>query len=399
LPEQTIKCPKCGHDIPLTEAFTHQIEERLRQQFESASKRKENEYTAALKAKEQELEAALKAEKNRLAEQAKKQAEDSVAVQLRDLQQQVTEKSQKLVDAQNQELELRKKQRALEEREKALELETARKLDEERKKIWDQANAKAAEENLLKFREKELQLEQMRKQIAELKQKAEQGPQERQGEVQELELEDLLRAQFPLDVIEPVKKGERGADILQKVQNRLGHACGGILWESKRAKNWSDGWVGKLKDDQRNARADVAVIATSAMPDGISHFGQKDGVWVVEFPLAVLLGVALRETLIQVAGARESLAGMNEKKDILYNYLSSPQFRQRIDAIIEAFTTMKVDLDAEKRAMERQWSKREKQIERVVTNTAGMYGDLQGIIGNALPAVKTLELPGEGNEN
>ncbi len=271
MPEQTIKCPKCGHDIPLTEAFTHQIEERLRQQFESASKRKENEYTAALKAKEQELEAALKAEKNRLAEQAKKQAEDSVAVQLRDLQQQVTEKSQKLVDAQNQELELRKKQRALEEREKALELETARKLDEERKKIWDQANAKAAEENLLKFREKELQLEQMRRQIAELKQKAEQGPQERQGEVQELELEDLLRAQFPLDVIEPVKKGERGADILQKVQNRLGHACGGILWESKRAKNWSDAWDGKLKYDQRKSRAEDSVIATSAMPDGIRH--------------------------------------------------------------------------------------------------------------------------------
>jgi hypothetical protein len=373
MPEQSIRCPKCGHEIPLTEAFTHQIEERLRQQFAVNGQQKEKEYAAALKAKEQELQVTLIAEKNRLSSQAKSQAEETVAVQLKDLQQQVVEKAQKLADAQKQELDLRKK-------------------------IWDQANTKAAEETQLKFREKELQLEQMRKQITELKQKAEQGPQERQGEVQELELEDLLRTQFVFDVIEPVKKGERGADILQKVQNRLGQSCGGILWESKRAKNWKDEWVSKLKDDQRNAHADVAVIATSALPDGIRNFGQKDGVWVVEFHLAMHLGVALRETLIQVANARESLAGMNEKKDILYNYLSSPQFRQRIDAIVEAFTTMKVDLNKERTAMERQWAKREKQIGQVVNNTAGMYGDLQGIIGNTLPTVKTLELPESGAE-
>lgn len=336
-------------------------------------------------------------ENARLEEEAKKKAADALAVEIKDLKDQLAERAKQLDESRKQELDLRKRQRELEERSRNLELEMARRLDEERNKIWQEAASKAAEETQLKLREKDMLLDRMRAQIEDLKKRAEQGPQERQGEAQELELEDQLRTRFPFDQIEPIKKGERGADILQTVQNRLGHACGTILWESKRAKNWSDTWVSKLKDDQRNAQADVAVIATAVLPQGIKHFGQKDGVWVVEYPLAEVLGVALRDMLIQVAGARQSLAGMNEKKDILYNYLSSPQFRQRIEAIIEAFTTMKTDLDAEKRAMERQWAKRQKQIEQVITNTAGMYGDLQGIIGNALPAVKTLELPDGGH--
>lgn len=367
--------------MELTRAFTRQIEEQLRARFDQA-----------LAQKEKELANALALERARLEQQARERAQEAIAVELKDLRAQLADRQKQLDEAHQYELNLRKRQRELEDREKTLELEAARKLGAEREKIWKEAAARTAEESKLKLREKELQLDQMRAQIVELKQKAEQGPQERQGEVREQELEEQLQRQFPLDAIEPVKKGERGADILRKVQNRLGHACGSILWESKQAKNWSDGWIAKLKDDQRNARADVAVIATAALTEGMKHFAQKDGVWAVEFSMAVLLGAALRETLLQVAGARESLAGMNAKKDILYNYLSSPQFRQRIDAIVEAFTTMKADLNGERRAMERQWAKRVKQIERVLSNTAGMYGDLQGIIGNALPSVKTLEL-------
>jgi hypothetical protein len=332
--------------------------------------------------------------REKLEVQARKRATDSVAVELKDLRQQLADREKQVEIAQNQELELRKKQRDLEQREKNQELEMARKLDDERKKIWQEAAAKSDEQNQLKLREKDLLMEQLQKQIEVLNKKVEQGPQQRQGEVQELELEDRLRAQFPLDEIEPVAKGKKGGDVLQRVRDRLGHDAGAILWESKRTRNWSDTWIPKLKDDQRDAKADVAVIVTEVLPKDVAHSGQVDGVWVTDFQFALGLGMALREALVQVAQARNALSGRTEKMQVVYDYLSGQQFKQRVEAIVESFKSMKEDLETEKRSMERQWAKREKQIEGVIKNTAGMYGDLQGIIGASLPSVKILELPG-----
>jgi len=276
-------------------------------------------------------------------------------------------------------------------------LELERKLDEGRGKIREDALARAAEEHHLKDREKDKQLEDMRRQIEDLKRKAEQGSQQAQGEILELELEDVLRANFRFDEVEPVAKGVRGADVLQRVVTSSGKPCGSILWESKRTKAWSDGWIQKLKDDQREAKADTGIIVSSILPKGVNHIGCIDGVWVSDFPSLIGLGAALRSGILQLAHAQNALSGKGEKMELIYKYLSGPEFRNRVEAIVEAFVAMKGDLDSEKRAMERAWSKREKQIERVIHNTSGMYGDLQGLIGVSLPPIPLLEMsPGEG---
>jgi hypothetical protein len=391
--DQTVKCPKCGNEFPITEAFTQQIVDRLRADFDEAARKRQREYEQTLNKKDQEFQAALVAERKRVEAQARAQAQDVVATELQDLRAQVTERNLQMQTARQKELDLLKRQRELEELQKNLELDTARRLDEERKTIWEQAAAKSTEESQLKMREKELQLEQMRGQIDELKKKAEQGPQQRQGEVMELVLEDALRAAFRYDEIEPVKKGQKGGDILQHVVGAGGISAGTILWELKRTKAWAAAWIPKLKDDQRDAKAEIAVIVTEVLPSDVKTIGNVDGVWVSDFASAMGLATALRANLISLADVRSALVGQQGKMEVLYGYLSGPQFKHRVEGIVEAFQAMKADLDSEKRAMEKHWSKREKQIEIVLKNTAGMYGDFQGIIGNALPVVQTLELP------
>ena len=274
-----------------------------------------------------------------------------------------------------------------------MKLEVERTIDQERKRIWEEATRRISEERSLKEAEKEKQLADMRRQIEELKRKAELTSQQVQGEVQEIELESILGQQFRLDAIEPVPKGVRGADVIQRVRDDMGRLCGSIIWESKRTKAWSDGWLQKLKDDQRAAKAEIAVLVTSVLPKEVNRFGCYEGIWVADFPSAIGLATALRVSLVQLTQTCSALQGKTEKMDLIYNYLSGTAFKQRIEAIMEAFVAMKSDLDAEKRSMEKIWSKRAAQLERVIKNTAGMYGDLQGIIGSALPEVKILELP------
>jgi hypothetical protein len=391
--DQTVKCPKCGKEFPVTEALTQQIVGRLRADFDETASKREREYEQALGKKDQELQAALVAERKRVEAQARSQAQDVVATELQDLRAQVTERNLQMQTARQKELDLLKRQRELEEQQTNLELDSARRLDEERKTIWAQAAAKSAEENLLKMREKELQLEQMRDQIDDLKKKAEQGPQQRQGEVMELVLEDALRAAFRYDEIETVKKGQKGGDILQHVAGAGGISAGTILWELKRTKAWTAGWIPKLKDDQRDAKAEIAVIVTEVLPSEVKTIGNVDGVWVSNFASAMGLATALRANLMSLADVRSALVGQQGKMEVLYGYLSGPQFKHRVEGIVEAFQAMKTDLDAEKRAMVKHWATREKQLEIVLKNTAGMYGDFQGVMGNALPVVQTLELP------
>lgn len=367
----TITCPKCGQIIELTEAFTHHVEEKLRA-----------EYTKRFFAQKAELEAKIRRE-----------TEERLALELTDLRRQNEEKERKLREAQEIELTLRKRQREIEEREHNFQLELQRTLSEERKRVWDEAAAKIAEEYRLKDAEKDKRIDDMLKQIEDLKRRAEQGSQQAQGEVLEVELENLLRATFRTDEILPVPKGVRGADVLQRVKTALGNFCGTILWESKRTKNWSDGWIQKLKDDQRDVKANIAVIVSTALPKDIKHVGNIDGVWVTDFTAAEGLALALRSGLIEVARTRASVAGKGEKMELVYNYLAGQEFRQRIEAIVESYAALKEDLEAERRAMEKIWSKREQQLQRGVKNVAGLYGDLQDIIGTALQAVHKLELP------
>ena len=300
--------------------------------------------------------------------------------------------------AQKCELEARKRARELDEKAKNLDLEAARKLDAERQRIQEEASKRVEERYQLKLAEKEKQIQDAKKANDELNRKLEQGSQQAQGEVLELQLEELLRGTFPLDQIEAVPKGRNGADIIQKVFTRSGQHCGTIVWESKRTKSWSDLWVQKLKDDQRQLKAEIAVIVSEALPRECANFGPVSGIWVSSPQCAISLGMALRLQLLQVASARAAAVGIRQKAELVYEYAASTQFRHRVESMAEAFMSMHTGLQEEKRATHRTWAKREKHIEQVISNMAGMYGELQGLAG--LPDVPALTIgTGETDED
>ena len=397
--EEVIKCPNCGFDIAISEALTHQVRDRLKTELESGIRKKETELLAREKQLEQakasineQVAIRLKAETGKIQAQAEQRASEKNRLELEDLKCQITEKEKKIAEARESELELRKKSRELEERQQAFELEMTRKMDAERDKIKQEALGKFTEEHRLKDAEKDKLIRDLQQSLEDAKRKAEQGSMQMQGEVQELDLEDVLRGTFPFDDIQPVPKGIRGADAVQHVFDATHKPCGKIIWEAKHTKNWSDGWIQKLKDDQREIGADIAVIVTEALPKDVESFSLIDGVWVTRFNVAIGLATALRQQLIDVTFARQGAVGKGEKMEVLYEYLSGPEFRQKIEAIVETFTMMQSQLDREKRGMMKNWKEREKQIQRITTNTVGMYGDMRGIIGASLPEVELLEL-------
>lgn len=403
-----VTCPACGHEFPLTDAVSQRIRGELAREFEERRKAQETAFAgreraletrlAALAQQQQSLDTEiarrLEAERQKLLAEAARTEREKVGVQLSDLENQLGEQRRKLADAQHIELELRKRQRELEEQSRQMEVEIARRIDTERTRIADTVRQQSAEEHKLRLLEKEQLITGLQQQIEALKQRAEQGSMQLQGETLEVELEHSLRTEFLTDAIEPVPKGVRGADVLQRVRTNAGLDCGVILWEAKRTKNWARDWPAKLKEDQREVRAELAVLVSRALPDGIRTFGLLDGVWVCDPSSAIPLAVALRQGLIQTAVARQSQAGKQGKMELLYEYLSGHEFRQRVEAIVESFVTLQTDLEAEKRAFEKQWSRRERLLRQAVAHTAGLYGAVQGIVGPAaLPEIQSLELP------
>jgi hypothetical protein len=368
--EQAITCPSCGKKIPLTRALRTEIEASVK-----------DEYDRRLA---DEIESARK--------QASKDAEKKSAHKLTALKEELDTQAKDLERARQVELALRKRERDLERRQQDLELTVARKLDDERNRVVVETETRLAEQHRLKDVEKERQLADMRRQIEDLKRKADQGSQQLQGEAAEDELESILRAAFPWDDIAPVPQGIRGADLHQTVVDARGSRCGAILWECKNAKNWSEGWIAKLKEDQRTLRADVAILVTASLPKGCTHFTIIDGVVVTNFACAAAVASLLRAQLLQLAQTRSAVVNKDQKLELLYRYLSGIEFRQRVEAIVEAFEKMRDDLEQERRAAERQWAKRVKQIESVTFTIAGMYGDLQGLLPT-LPSIARLELP------
>lgn len=328
-------------------------------------------------------------EKKRLEEEVTERAEAQAAEQVRELHEQLTELTKQLKTAQENELELRKQRRELERKQKEAELELARKVDEQTAKIKEEL----VKEYSLKEYQQEEQIAGLRRQIEELKRRAEQGSQQAKGEALENKLEDILRENFPDDTIEPVPKGIKGADVIQKVNEKSGQCCGTIIWESKNTKNWNDSWIEKLKNNQRDIRAEIAVLASSALPEHIQSFGVVEDVWVTHWLFASQLACALRINLIQLSQSKIAYEGRDQKMQMLYDYLTSVQFKQRVETIAGAFNRMSEDLAQERQAMERIWNKREKQIGMVMKGTAGMYGDIQGIVGAYLPEIEMLQLP------
>lgn len=442
-----IKCPNCGYEIPISEALSAQIrgeletslkadhEARLKQAVAEAERRargaldieladlqaqiaeraKQAEAAAAreleLRKRARELEELQKGQAERIRAEvearlrqesaeriaqataaAETRAREESALALKQLQDDLAAQREKARIAQEAELTLRQEKTALEARARELDLEVARKLDAAKAELETGIRKAAAEEQELKLREKEKTINDLRQALEDAKRRSELGSQELQGEVLELDIQAALERQFPADLITPVLKGARGADIQQRVRNDRLEDCGLILWETKNAKNWAPAWIDKLKQDQRAAGAAAAVLVSAALPEGIEGFGRIDGIWVAGLKLWPALAVALREQLIAVSYARAAAAGKDEKMELLYQYLSGDEFRQRVEAIVEAFEAMQLQLNRERRAMEKQWAEREKQIARVVGSTSAMYGALQGIVGAGLASIPALEL-------
>ncbi len=411
--EPTIICPHCKVEIRLTESLAAPLIAKVREEYQERLLKKDGEIarrTSELEKREAALAEAqgaideqvaekVKTERTKIvaeeARKAKRVLEDELekketeAKELRDL---LDEKENKLEEAQKTQAEALRKQREFEDAKRELDLTVEKRVKEEVSNVRAQARKEAEEVLALKLRESEETITSMKKQIEDLKRKAEQGSQQLQGEVQELVLEESLTKEFPTDAISPVPKGEHGGDVLQRVNGPAGQPCGTILWESKRTKNWSDSWLAKLRADQRVAKAEICAIVSQALPKEIETFGERENVWIAHPRVALPVALALRQILIETAMARVASEGQQTKMEMVYEYLTGPRFRHRVQAIVEAFSAMHEDLNRERKAITRQWAKREEQIGRVMQATVGMYGDLQGIAGKTLQEVEGLEL-------
>ena len=398
MPDQTITCPFCSEEISLSDTLYKQIKESTRKEFEVEGRKRESDLKLRESALEETISKRLAADRQSLSADAEKKAAERLSVEMKALKQESTEKDKLLERSRSAELDLLKKTRALEDEKKGMELKAQRTIDTEREKIKADAFGIFSEEHRLNDAQKDTKINDMKRQLDEMQRKLEQGSMQTQGEVLEVELEEMLKQCFPVDIIKPVPKGIKGADVLHEVNSSLGQHCGTIAWESKRTKAWKEEWLVKLKDDAREVKAEVAVLVTETLPKEITTFALRDGVWVTSPILAPALAEALRSSLVQLSHARNSAVGKGEKMEMVYNYLSGPEFKHRVEALVEAFRTMKNDLDKEKSATIKMWSKREKQIERFRMNTAGLYGDMHGLIGATLPEIKALELEsGEGS--
>jgi hypothetical protein len=434
-----IKCPQCGTEIEVGEVLATQVtvavEARLRDEAEARLKQavaaaqarerdavrlqmkdmesqlsekdravqaaeakelallaQQRELSAREKQLDQDVEKRLAAREQELTRQIQEQASKASAQQLEALQQSLQGKEAAMDEARTRELALLKEKAVLEDKHKDMELDYQHKLTAERQQLEKQLIEKYAGEADLKLKERDKQIEDLRKSLAEAKRKSEQGSMETQGEALELDLEANLGSHFPHDEIAPVPKGIRGADVIQTVNNQSMVGCGSIIWETKNTKAWNSAWIDKLKDDQRAIGANLAVLVSTELPDGIKTFGQIDGVWVASVATCIPLAMTLRQQLVQVTFARSASEGKSEKMELVYEYLSGDAFRHKVEAIVETFVGMQEQLNKEKRAYARLWKEREKQIERIIENTAGMYGDVRGLIGSSVPEIQALTL-------
>jgi hypothetical protein len=402
----SVRCPHCSTTFELTDALTRDLRDRLQRdlhadlELREASLRQRQEEARQQRHQLEQGRLELDAEVSRRTQErlrdvetkAKAEAEQAHEATLRDLAETLSRKDEDLQASKALEIELRRKQRDLETSVLDAELRIQRTLAEERTRIREDAEARTQESHRLKDLEKEKLIQDLKSALDEMKRKADQGSMEIQGEVLELDFEHRLCRMFHRDAIEPVPRGVRGADLVQIVRNPVGIDCGSILWEVKNTKAWSIGWVAKLKDDMAETRASLAILVTVALPGGIERFGQIDGVWVTDPLSALPLAAALRQQLLEVERERQASTGKAVKMEMLYSYLAGNEFKGRVEGIVEAFTTLQDQLQRERRAMEKNWKEREKQIERVIKNTVGLYGDMQGIIGGQIPTIEALEL-------
>jgi hypothetical protein len=410
-----IKCPECGAEINVNEVLYHQLEDEIKKSYEKKSAKRDKEIQKQLddiqtekeqlkKQKEsmdelvsKEVQSKIKTEKNKLEKSIREKLQDETSEQIKDLQKELEQKSTQVKELNKTKAEVEKLKREKDELRDQVALEKEKefseKLKDERQKIKKQSD----EENTLKIKELEKKLEDQTKLAEEMKRKAEQGSMQLQGEIQELELENTLREMYPFDEISEVKKGQRGADVIQVVRTNQGNECGKIYYESKRTKNFDYGWLQKLRDDNLEVKADVLVIVTEAMPSDTEYkYFYKDGVWVCSFWEIKSFTLILRQGLLQIQAITITQQGKETKMELLYDFLTSQEFRGQFEAIIEGFKSLQDSYSDEKLKMQKIWKEREKQLEKILSNAVNFYGSLKGIAGASIPDIKMLE---GGTEN
>lgn len=367
-----ITCTHCGKEIEISEALTHQLRLEIEKEA-SADKKKEIEEARRIATAEAEkkYESTFEEEKKRLKEEAEQNAK----------------RNTKLIE---EITELTKALRIAKEEKDEAQLKAQKEMQEELMKLKEESDKKAEEAQHTKMMEKDKVIADLQKSLEDAKRRAEQGSQQMQGEVFEEEFENMLSQRYPNDQIVPVGKGIRGGDIIQEVWDRNGNMVGKIIWELKNTKTWSEGWVDKLKGDQRTVNAEEAVLITAILPPDMTTAGFRNNIWVTKRDFVLPLADTLRAKLIQLHYAKNSVVGKNEKMEILYAYLSGTEFKHRVEAIIESFTSMQNEIEKEKRYFANKWSRDEKNIRQVIDNTIGMHGDMKGIIGSSLPQISGL---------
>ena len=410
-----IQCPECGKDIDINDVLTHQLEKQFTEKFESEREaekekisvleKKLSEEKDALENQKEEINASIesgvkkemKSERKKVEAEVKKRLTEESQEQLSMMEKELEEKSKQVQELNKSKAEIEKLKREKDELKSEAEIEAQKQLTkiliEEKKKIQKTEE----DRNEMKMNELLMQLEDQKKLTEEMKKKQEQGSMKLQGEVQEVLIEKWLKTQFPLDTIEEIKAGARGADCLQTIHTREQQNCGTIYYESKRTKTFQPSWIEKFKADMRTKSVDMGVLVTEVMPTDMERLGQKDGIWICNFDEFKGLSIVLRESIIQISHAIVTQENKGGKMELLYDYLSGNEFRLQIEAIVEGFSQMRIDLESEKRSMQRIWKQRDKQIDKVTTNTIDMHGSIKGIAGNAIQSVKQLEL-GDGLE-
>ncbi|MEI7736141.1 MAG: DUF2130 domain-containing protein [Ferruginibacter sp.] len=419
-----IKCPNCGHEFDVENVLSADIEQKYKQQYqiqlqqslnvieEDKKKLQENQqkFEEAKKRENEIFAQKMQQERQKIENDLKEQITKSTAAdfenQLRMLENNNKDNEEKLKEARKKELEFLQKEQELKNKEAEMEITLQKQLQLERESLSEQIRKQEIEKNVLKetefqmkLKSLELQLEEQKKLADEMKRRAEQGSMQRQGEVQELLLEDILKENFPFDLIEEVGKGVEGADCIQTVRNSSGTQCGKIIYESKRTKGWSNNWVDKLKADKRNTAADIAILVTQTFPKDMEKFGEKEGIWICNFSEVSSVSYLLRTSIIKIYEAQKSQENKGDKMQMLYDYLTGNEFRGQMEAIVEGFVAMKQSITKERIQMEKLWKEREKQLEKVLLNTSGLYGSVKGIAGASINDIPLLDGASEEAED
>ena len=445
--EQNIECPYCKKSFPLNESISAQINQKVKENYEkkleeekhnileNVKKETEEKYILELsdlkaqvgenkqkmekfrkadlefKRKVRELEEKDKGLENEIEKRLHKEIKDfetklnkenseKIIATQKKADQRIKEIQEKLKTSQEKEVEYLRLKDKMEDEKRKFELKTTKTFLEEKEKLRQETKNQVQEEYKLKDREKDQKLQNHIEEITELKRKLEQGSQQIQGDVAQFALHEILENKFYEDTIEMVPRGKQGADVLQRVRDAKGNLCGTIIWESKNTKVWNKAWIDKLNQDKRVAKAELAGLVSAILPKGSKSLDYLEGVWISNNESVLPLAIVLRSSLIEIYRRKQAATGANKKMELLYNYLTGTEFRQRVEANLEAYRHMREDLEKEKRVIMKNWSKREKQLSKMTFNTVQMYGDMEGIIGASMPQIDELEYKAltDGNE-